>query len=156
MIQRNPPQDIDENENIARVVFDPMHLLKDGKLKAYFFQPPKDRNDVSVNRFDYTDENFIKGKLYNVSHSSNSFHGIAIFKAKIITAIKGLCIKHSPTKDDISHADIIFSYEGERGREIPSFIKKEIERILPMIKLFKDNDLSTPKWVGDNIDRTQL
>ena len=134
MIQRNPPQDIDENENIARVVFDPMHLLKDGKLKAYFFQPPKDRNDVSVNRFD----------------------GIAIFKAKIITAIKGLCIKHSPTKDDISHADIIFSYEGERGREIPSFIKKEIERILPMIKLFKDNDLSTPEWVGDNIDRTQL
>ena len=57
----NIPREISDTENIARFIFSPINVNpKNDNLKPNCFKPPAGNDEVSVNRYDFTNENFLK------------------------------------------------------------------------------------------------
>jgi hypothetical protein len=146
------PLDIANEENIARYIFSPINVNpKNNNLKNNCFKPPPGYDEISVNRYDYTDESFLKNLGLEMQNPMKEFYGLAIFKAESIFENDfQLIYTPIPVKNKF-HSDIKIGYVVEKDVELPAEINEKIRNILKKTKLFKDTDISTCKWVGDEI-----
>ncbi|HMR87801.1 MAG TPA: hypothetical protein PKD51_06590 [Saprospiraceae bacterium] len=145
-------QTIADSENIARFIFSPINVNPtSNKLKPNCLKPPTGLDEVSVNRFDYTDENFLKSTGLQMQNPKKLFYGLAIMRAKNIRD-NNFDIVYSPIKySNIYHSDIKIGYFVEKDVELPAEISAKIRNILNETKLFVDKDTSQSIWVGDEI-----
>lgn len=127
----NIPSDVSDDENIARFVFSPINVnLKNDSLKPNCFKPPAGYNEVSVNRFDFTDENFLKELALKMQAPKKDFYGLAIVKVHIIRENKFDVIYTPIEKTNPYHADVKIGYTVEKEVELPAEISFQIKEIL--------------------------
>lgn len=101
------PVEIDNSEEIVRVLIDPIHINKNKEVKPYAFQPPKNSEDISVNRLLYSSLDMCKKQGLNMQKDNKLFWGLGIVKASIIRDI-GFSIDYTPDilNDNLAHSDI--------------------------------------------------
>lgn len=146
------PRAISNEENIARFIFSPMNISNDGKPKPNCLKPPTGYDEISVNRFDYTSQDFLKNKGLEMQQNPNrNFHGLAIMKAQTIRDNTFEIIYTPIEKDNPFHSDIKIGYIVEKEIPLPAEINAKIREIIKNTTLFVDNDSSTSKWVGEEI-----
>ena len=84
----NIPNDIDDKEKIARFIFTPINVNPNsGKLKSNAYKPPAGYDEISVNRLDFTNADFLKKiavKMQNPNSSRNYF-GFGIISQSLKT-----------------------------------------------------------------------
>jgi polynucleotide 5'-kinase involved in rRNA processing len=148
----NIPRDISNEENIARFIFSPINVNpKNNNLKINCLKPPMGYDEISVNRFDYTDKDFLKNIALDMQAPKKEFYGLAIVKAQSIRENK-FDVVYTPIKESNPfHADIRIGYIVEKDVELPAEISAQIREILKSTLLFKDPDTSKRNWVGDEI-----
>ena len=56
------PTEISNNERLSRAIFSPINLTASGSLKANSFKTPAGKDEVSVNRLDFTTPFFVNPK----------------------------------------------------------------------------------------------
>lgn len=84
-IKQDLPIVVADSENIARFIFSPINVNpKNNNLKPNFLKPPTGLDEVSVNRYDYTDGSFLKTLGLQMQNPKKEFYGLAIFTAKSI------------------------------------------------------------------------
>ena len=151
-IQNDIPRLISDNENIARFIFSPINVNpKNDNLKPNCFRPPAGYDEVSVNRYDYTDENFLKKIALQMQAPKKDFYGLAIVKASIIRGNDFEVIYTPIENKNPFHSDIKIGYTVEKDVELPAEISFKIKKLLQNTILFKDSDGSTDNWTGAEI-----
>lgn len=146
------PSDISYEENIARYIFSPINVNeKNNNLKNNCLKPPTGSDEVSVNRFDYTDESFLKNLGLEMQKPNKEFYGLAFFKAQLVIENNfDLVYTPIPSVNEF-HSDIKIGYVVERDVELPAEINEKIRNIIKNTKLFKDTNTDTSNWIGDEI-----
>lgn len=145
------PSDISCEENIARYIFSPFNVNKNNDLKPSCLKPPTGCDEVSVNRFDYTNESFLKNLGLEMQKPNKEFYGLAIFKAQSVIE-NDFDLVYTPIHDvNEFHSDIKIGYVVERDVELPAEINEKIRNIIKSTKLFKDTSTDTSTWIGDEI-----
>lgn len=148
----NIPRDISDDENIARFIFSPINVNpKNDNLKSNCFKPPAGSDEVSVNRYDFTDENFLKLLALKMQAPKKEFYGLAMVKANSIRENKFDLIYTPIENTNPYHADVKIGYTVEKEVELPAEISFQIKELLKKTTLFKDNDSSTDRWTGSEI-----
>lgn len=146
------PKLIANEENIARFIFSPINVNpKNNNLKINCLKPPTGFDEVSVNRFDFTDATFLKTIGLEMQKPKKEFYGLATCKAKTIRE-NNFDVIYTPIEEsNIFHSDIKIGYTVEKDIELPAEISLQIRNVLKKTKLFIDTDASTNSWVGDEI-----
>lgn len=146
------PYEISNQENIARYVFSPINVnTKNNTLKNNCLKPPTGYDEISVNRYDYTENSFLKKLGLEMQNPKKEFYGLAIFKAETITENNFELIYTPIAVTNKFHSDIKIGYFVEKDVELPSEINEKIRNILKKTKLFEDSDTTTSDWVGDEV-----
>lgn len=151
------PYQISDDENIARFIFTPINVNpKNNKLKPNCLKPPPLSDEVSVNRYDFTDASFLKELGLRMQNPKKEFYGLAMFSTLTIRS-NNFDILYSPIEppnqpENLFHADIKIGHIVEPEVELPAEISKQIRDILHETTLFVDRDTSTSVWVGDDIN----
>lgn len=146
------PTEINNEEKIARYIFSPINVNeKNNNLKTNCLKPPTGYDEVSVNRFDYTDASFLKNLGLKMQNPKKEFYGLAIFKAETIVE-NHFDLIYTPIKiTNQFHSDIKIGYVVEKDVELPAEINEKIRNILKKTQFFKDSNIDTPIWVGEEI-----
>ena len=154
------PKLVADNELISRLIFSPVDFNKSGELRANAFTSPKEQDEVSVNRFDYCDEDICKsqGLLMQQPENKRKFYGIATLKTAFIRATKAEVvsspiINHDKFPDNIYHADIKIGFISPKGEPLPSEQKLKIDTLTRMAKLYIDDNTTSSKWQGKKVER---
>lgn len=150
--KKDIPREISDNENIARFIFSPINVNpKNDNLKPNCFKPPSGYDEVSVNRYDFTNENFLKKIALQMQAPKKDFYGLAMVKASIIRE-NNFDVIYTPIEDSNPfHSDVKIGYTVEKDVELPAEISFQIKKILQNTILFKDTDGSTDDWTGVEI-----
>jgi len=126
------PITIEDNEKIIRAIYSPINLHRKHKerLNNNFYKPPYDSNEVSVNRFDFTDAVFLKAlaKQFQNPEHRRTYFGFVMLDADEIRANQ-LDIIYSPLTEPVInpfHADIIFEHTVKRGEQLPAEVSHQI------------------------------
>lgn len=143
---------IGDEENIARFIFSPINVNENNNtLKSNCYKPPPGSDEVSVNRFTYTDESFLKSKGLEMQNPKKHFYGLAICTALAVRE-NNFDVTYSPIPNfNQFHADIKIGYVVERDVELPAEISAKIRSLLKQTKLFVDRNVADSNWVGDEI-----
>ncbi|MBX9449811.1 MAG: hypothetical protein KL787_08870 [Taibaiella sp.] len=145
------PEIIAPNENIARFVFSPIHINKDKKrIKPNIFKPPYGSDEVSVNRFDFTNCNFLKQLALKMQNPNKEFFGLAILKANAIR-LNNFEVLYSKIENNLYHSDIKIGLIHQREVELPAEISLAFKNLVNESKLFIDSNVDTPNWIGDPV-----
>ncbi len=84
------PFEIDAKEILVRGIFHPMfYSISKQKLKGEAFLPPPNKNDVSLLRRHYTNDDFCKRHSANLNIANNSYCGLATFHSFHVDEING-------------------------------------------------------------------
>ena len=146
------PRDISDSENIARFIFSPINVNpKNDKLKPNCFKPPAGSDEVSVNRYDFTNVDFLKSLALDMHSPVKDFYGLAIVRALNVRENKFDLIYTPIENTNPYHADVKIGYTVEKEVELPAEISFQIKNLLEKTTLFKDTDSSTDKWTGSEI-----
>lgn len=150
---------IEEQEKIARSFFTPMNIHKSKKtLLNNTFRTPPNKDEVSVNRLDYTNLNFCKKVSKKIEQPQNkrSYFGIAIIKAKEIFNLD--CdILYTPITEpeseiNLFHSDIKIGYSPKKGVPLPSKYQFKINALTKAARLYVDPNPELENWCGDNLE----
>lgn len=150
-------EQIHQNENIARFIFSPINVNPNTNiLKANCFKPPTGLDEVSVNRFSFTDEHFLKDLGLKMQQPKKDFYGLALFTCLTIRE-NNFDIVYSPIEPPEEpcnkfHSDVKIGYVVEKDTPLPAEISESIRKILKKTTLYKDSNAETATWVGDKID----
>jgi len=164
-VWRKPPKSADVPEAIAgegtivRAVFYPQHLNK-GKgtrLTRHAFRPPYDRDEVSVVRKDYVDEQFCKDKAKDIDlggrcrgEEKKEFRGFAVISTRIIRKFG------SDVTDSrhvfVSHADIKHGFIVVRNEPLPSALNDRLDRLKDAAKFVPDPSPEKWGWIGPSLN----
>jgi hypothetical protein len=164
-----------ENELLIRGIVHPMFCHSNKPvLKREAFLPPPDKNDVSLLRLEYADNDFCKNHAKNLVVGNNTYTGLGLFLAKhvyeinqesdveIDVKVEGTPIDHKGNYISIPpvfvsdsglpmHADIIYSEPTVRGEPA---IKHRVfaSKLAKIAKYFPDPNPFSDKWdSGDNL-----
>jgi len=150
--KKSIPCEISDIENIARFIFSPINVNpKNDSLKPNCFKPPAGYDEVSVNRYDFTDENFLKTLALKMQAPKKDFYGLAMVKTNTIRE-NNFDVIYTPIENtNPYHADVKIGYTVEKEVELPAEISFQIKEILKKTTLFKDTDSSTSIWTGSEI-----
>jgi len=108
------PQVVQPVEELARLIFSPLHIEEDGSIKASAFHDVKDKG-LSINRLNYIDAKTIhrRGNLMviNNERSPRTYVGYIKVVAQDIHKLEEnnqrlFCVYDTATDEDNSHADI--------------------------------------------------
>ena len=148
----NIPREISDTENIARFIFSPINVNpKNDNLKPNCFKPPAGNDEVSVNRYDFTNKNFLKKIALQMQAPKKEFYGLAMVKASTIRE-SNFKVVYTPIHNiNPFHSDVKIGYTVEKDVELPAEISFQIRNILKNTILFKDSDNSIDNWIGDEI-----
>jgi len=130
------PNFVDNDEELGRNIFIPIHLGKNNKIKHGAFRPKPGASEVSVQRMNYCtlemSHEIGKGLIKN--SPSLIYAGIALVKTKIVRDSEAKVIS-SPIIDEQgnlineSHADIKYDYVFEKGIAPPPKILLILNKI---------------------------
>jgi hypothetical protein len=149
------PQEISNEEKIARFVFSPINVNpKTGKLKANCYRPPSGYDEVSVNRLDFTDANFLKSIALKMQNINRNYFGFGVINTVDIRN-SASDIVYTP-KNELSdynpfHSDIKIGYIVVAGEELPSEINNKIQKMTLSTRLYKDKNPELIDWTGDEL-----
>ncbi len=151
------PITFDESEKIIRSIYSPINIHKtQGTLRPNAFRTPPDKDEVSVNRLDYTNPFFCKkiSKENQIIGERNYFGFALLFKKQIDLA--NCKIEHTPInkpkeKSNPFHSDIKIGYIPKKGEELPSEISKKISDLTKMARFYKDPNPSAMEWTGQEL-----
>ncbi len=151
------PFQIADSERIARLLLCPQHVNRSGSLKAAAFKPPPDSNEISVNRFEYSNENECKRQGLKLASGSSiassqkpKFQGIALFLAQIVSDMPDCELQYAPSRDNPAHANILYPFKTERGVPLTENQKKIVSIIVEACNLYLDES-ENPLWAGEII-----
>lgn len=150
------PNRINGDERIIRAVYSPINLHKNGeKVNNNFYKPRAGKDEISVNRLDFTTPTFLKelAKFFENTSQRRSYFGFSLLKASEIED-SGLRTVYSPLKEPINnpfHADIKIGYVVERGVQLPSEISHKIKNITEKSRFYSDPNPDSKEWNGDKL-----
>lgn len=151
------PDEINDTEKIARFIFSPINLNSKGNLKSNLYKPPPGLDEISVNRLDYTNADYLKSIALKMQQPENlrSYFGLGIITTIDIRnsgtdVIYTPIIKSTTTiEKNIFHSDIKIGYVVKKGEELPAEINKKIQNLIKNTRLFKDFTPQEISWGGD-------
>jgi hypothetical protein len=169
------PRTIDGEEVLIRGVLTPIFYSSSKSiLKREAFLPPPIRNDVSLLRLEYTNDNFCKNHAASLVINGSSYCGLASFKEKHVRelALNGsfdFTVEVKATPIDIAgaivaddaevnesspglpmHADMIYSIAIEKG-EVQTKLRRFAEALLKIANYFPDPNPKNIDWSGDRL-----
>ncbi|QZT38687.1 hypothetical protein K5X82_07255 [Halosquirtibacter xylanolyticus] len=123
------PNIVPSEETVLRLIFSPYHYSSKNKIKYQCLMPPKDTNEVSVNRQRLFDSDIEKRIIQEMSSDHKKIVGKLPITVKVINENQAEVII-SPLFNNKSHADIIYNFEVKEGVPMPSDIKVIAKKIL--------------------------
>jgi hypothetical protein len=146
------PDEIHDNERIVRFIYSPFHLNKSkNRVVAGAYKTPLEMDEVSVNRFDYTNANWCKNMgLFGQNLPSKTFFGLAMLNANEIREVEAAVV-YSPVlnkeRRNPFHADIKIGYTPMvRGEQFPSEYQYKISHLAKKARLYIDENLGSDTW----------
>ena len=150
------PKIIADNEKIIRAIYSPINLHKNKQgLNNNFYRPPADSNEVSVNRFDFTDVGFLKtlAKRFQNPEHRRVYFGFAILDAFDIRTDE-LEVVYSPLTEPVVnpfHADIVFEHTVKRGEQLPAEVSYKIKQLTQKARFYEDPQPDKDDWNGEEL-----
>lgn len=130
------PIDIANEEELVRILLNPIHINKENEIKPYAFQPPPDSQDISVNRRDYTTFEICKKQGLAMQNNNNRFFGLGLILVEKIRLL-GFEVKYTPTEKNVAHSDILIGVLKQKGEPLPTEITIKIKRLIKEISIQK-------------------
>jgi hypothetical protein len=152
------PIEISDEEKIARFIFSPININPNtGKLKSNCYKPPAGYDEISVNRLDYTNANFLKKialKMQNSEFSRNYF-GFGVINTLDIRNSDS-DIVYTPIEFPLEnlnpyHSDIKIGYTVVSGEELPAEINNKIQNLVKKTRVYRDTFIENEDWTGEEL-----
>ncbi|MGM8360998.1 hypothetical protein ACSV4D_03675 [Flavobacterium sp. ARAG 55.4] len=151
----NIPSEISDSEKISRFIFSPINVNPNtGKLKSNCYKPPAGYDEISVNRLDFTNANFLKKIAIKMQNTNRNYFGFAVINALDIRKSDSDIIytpKTESTDYNPYHSDIKIGYTVITGEELPAEISNKIQKLVKSTRLYKDNNPELSNWTGDEL-----
>lgn len=136
------PIHFNKDEKIIRSIFSPINIHKSkGTLLPNSFRTPPEKDEVSVNRLDYTSADFCKKVAKkNETIGERDYFGFAVLlKTNIDDA--NCSIIYSPILTpkniiNLFHSDIKIGYIPQRGEPLPSEYAEKINNLTQKAKFY--------------------
>jgi hypothetical protein len=148
------PSEISDTEKLCRAIFSPINL-KNGNLKSNSFRTPPGKDEVSVNRLDFTTSMFCKSEAKsNQTPPDRNYYGFAIINQGEVLRVDCITIYTPITtsgKENYFHADIKIGYIPKKGEELPSQFRKKVDDLTKKARFYKDPNLGLDTWEGENL-----
>lgn len=136
-------------EKIVRTLFSDLVKKSDNTIRPNAFKSyPKDKDEVSVTRFSYTNIIFCK-ELKNFITKAG-YCGFARLYAKDIILCDSI-LDYSPTNENFFHSDIKIGFEIKEGMTLHPYYSEKITKLSEKAKFFKDNCPDDIIWCGEEI-----
>lgn len=145
----------DDSERIARSVFTPLNIKKDNSLKNNVFRTPSEIDEVSVNRLEFTNADFVKeiSKKIENPERDRTYFGIAILNVHEILFSK-CAVVYTPKTEPFSnpfHSDIKVGYVPKRGETLPAEIAYKIDLLSNKARFYIDPNPAVEDWTGSEL-----
>nr|WP_319401014.1 hypothetical protein [uncultured Carboxylicivirga sp.] len=149
------PNEIDNTERIVRFIYSPFHLnKKKNKVIAGAYKTPLGMDEVSVNRFNYTNANFCKkhGKK-GQDLPSKTFFGLSMLNAHEIKETESEVV-YTPIlekeRKNPFHSDIKIGFTPiVKGEPFPAEFQQKIHQMAKTSRLYIDENLDSDNWEGE-------
>ena len=151
------PKEVADDERILRTIFSPINLNNSKtKISPNAFKSPAGKDEVSVNRFDFTTEDFCKSfskKIQNPS-AGRTYFGFGALKASAIRSTEAW-IEYSPilaNPQNLFHSDIKIGFVKEHGQPLPAEYNFKVKKMTEAAILYSDPDPDAIEWTGEKIE----
>ena len=145
MDKNNVPDFVSNAEDVIRVLLTPIHIKKENELKPYTFRPPKNSQDISVNRRAFTDFDTCKKQGLKMEKEDKHFWGFGIISVQAIRDI-GFQVVYSPNEHNIAHSDIQIGEITKEGQPLSDETNLKIKRLMSKTTLVLDPNPNTDNW----------
>lgn len=167
--RREIPLEIQVDELLIRAIVHPMFYSNTKKkIKGEAFLPPADKNDVSVLRRHYTNDDFCKRHSASLNLTGQAYVGMATLLARHVyeteaVAKIGVGIKATPLDETGNyiqppvafvnqpglpmHADILYASPMAKG-EVYTQFRKFANELAKIANMFLDEFPQNPGWRG--------
>lgn len=149
------PRDIGENEKLCRTIYSPINVADKGKLRPNSFRTPSGKDEVSVNRLNFTSPTFCKIEAKrNQNPAIRNYYGFAILTQNEV--LESDCetvyspITHSKAMNYF-HADIKIGYIPAKGEELPSRFQKKVIDLTKKARFYVDPNIDSENWEGEEL-----
>lgn len=151
------PVEISDEEKIVRSIFSPVNFYNDGRLRSNSFKTPTEKDEVSVNRLDFTTPTFCKefSKKIEQPENKRSYFGFAVLTAKEIRDTDSEVV-YSPVLENadfinIYHSDIKIGCAREKGEQLPARYQLKVDELTKKARLYLDPKPDSLKWEGEEL-----
>ena len=141
-----------DSERIVRSIFSPLYLHKRKKtLQPIAFKSPRNIDEVSVNRLEFTTPDFCKTISKEIEQPENrkSYFGLAVIKTSEIRDVRAEVVYSPIVNVNDFHSDIKIGYVLATGEELPAEFQLKIKRMTNLARLYPDMNPDDSKWAGD-------
>lgn len=170
------PDNISANELLIRGIFTPLfYSTSKQKLKEGAFLPPPNKNDVSILRHDYSNDNACKNHCLRVNIKDNLYCGLSTFLASHISELSikyeiknAVYLRYTPLEDDFNtqiekrpvyttdrgvpmHADIYYEGEFEAYKPQTKFRRFAKDLAQNISIYFADPNPLLQSWSGEKL-----
>ncbi len=152
------PTHFNKDEKIIRSIFSPINIHNSkGTLLPNSFRTPPEKDEVSVNRLDYTSVDFCKELAKKNEKAGDRYYfGFAVLLKNDIDEANSTIV-YSPIlapKSDINpfHSDIKIGYIPQRGEPMPSEYSKKINDLTSKARFYVDPNPNLIGWFGEDIN----
>lgn len=146
------PSEINDDEKIVKVIFNPLNINKKGDLKPNTFRCPND--DLSVNRLNYSSLDLCKCQGINLEKkaskemaSQKKFFGIALIFAREIRELS-INVFYRPVFGNKAHAEIVTGIRGKVGEAMTAEYIYLTDKLASSSRVYVDSDTRKRKWVS--------
>lgn len=135
-------------------MYSPFNLKKPNKLDPNLFKSPKDKDEVSVNRLDFTTPLFCKrlAKKWQNPVGKKNYSGFAILDQKEILDLEFYTIYSPITKPkkekNLFHSDIKSGIIVKTGETLPSELSLKIKKLTEKARYYPDPNITSKEWHG--------
>ncbi len=154
------PYEFSNTEKITRSIFSPINVKKDDTLRNNAFTTPPNKDEVSVNRLNYTTPNFIKkiSKFISNPQAGRNYYGIGVIDVKEIYESNS-DIVYTPNKvtinkitiDNKFHSDIKIGFVKEVGKPLPMKYAYKVEQMVQKARFYKDKNPNSNYWESGSL-----
>jgi len=149
----NLPSHIGGQEKIVRSIFSPKNISKSsGTILPNAYRTRSEKDEVSVNRLDYTDANYCKkiSKTIEQPNYKKNYFGFGIHAAIDIRNTQSNVV-YSPIlepkeKFNIFHSDIKIGIIPEKGKQLPGQFQKKVNDLAKCARLYVDPNPESLNW----------
>ena len=157
-IDSDIPKEISDNERIVRSIFSPIYLNKSKKLRPSAFKSPAEKDEVSVNRLEFTNADFCKriSKEIENPEVKKNYFGLAVLHAKEIRDVDAEVV-YSPILEPKSkinrfHSDIKIGIVRRKGEQLPAEFQLKVSKLSSLARLYEDTHPNDENWKGPELE----